>query len=302
MTRFYVAVRAYGDCLISLSQLRHLPPSSRLHVAGTPLTTRIATLMRLDRFPITEILPDVAAFQDVRVRGPFRAAEDLLRARRGLRRLLNRADEVIFEHRDWRNRLILPLGMPYHEPDFGRSVYRDRHALLAALFGGLPPLEPVRPIGGLARRWLLNPGARQPFKALPSAVVRNVLACASARGASVTLLDPERQHEALAAQAGNYVPAPSLDHAMSLLQEADAYIGGDSLFLHLAYFLRIPLFAIPPTRAPYPVPPGFLEYFYPPGLVESGSFLGIDDACDARRLAAAVESAGRGSATASTTA
>lgn len=283
MTYYYLAVRAYGDCLISLSLLRHLPAQTPLKILGTPITTRIARVVNFQQFPITEALADVAAFYDLRVRGPLRAANDLYALRRQLAARLARDDTVIFEHRDWRTSLIMPMGRGRSlEPPYGRSIYDDRHALLSGLFGTLPPLEPSLRLPRNAAHWVVNPGARQPVKALPPAVVRNVLAAAAERNVRVTLLDPELQHAAQAAHVSRYEPAPSLDHAVNLLRGADAYIGADSLFLHLAYFLHIPLFAIPRMTVPY---------FAPPGMIESCSFLPIADAMDPARFTAALEAA-----------
>lgn len=283
MTHHYLAVRAYGDCLISLCLLQGVSETAHVRILGTPATTRIAGLLGLRRFPITEILPEVAAFYDIRVRGPRHALRDLLVVRTRLGALLGPDDTLILEHRDWRSRWLLPTGHGrYCEPPRGRSIYADRHALLSSLFGALPALQPSRPIPHEAARWVLNPGARQPFKALPGAVVESVLAAAAARGARITLLDPAREHAAVAARADEYVPGPTLERAVELLRGADAYIGPDSLFLHLAYFLRVPLFGIPPTPAPY---------FAPPGMLQSGSFLPIADARDSARLIAALDTA-----------
>lgn len=285
MTWYYLAVRAFGDCLISLALLEQLPSSARVKIMGTPVTTRIARVMRLQRFPITEVLPDVAAFYDIRVRGPLHALRDLRDLRAQLGALLGPEDALILEHRDWRSRCLLPSGRGrYLEPPRTRSIYSDRHALLSSAFGALPPLLPGPAVSPAAARWVLNPGARQPFKALPPVVVQNVLAAAAARSARVTLLDPAREHAAAAAHADRYVPAPTLEDAVELLRGADAYIGADSLFLHLAYVLRIPSFGIPPTAAPY---------FAPPGMLESGSFLPIAEARDAARLMAALDAAAR---------
>jgi hypothetical protein len=280
----YLAVRAYGDCLISLSLLHRLPnPPPGIEVLGTAVTERVAALTGLNRLPIRRTLADVAAFYDVKVRGAAQALEDLLHLRSELRRTMGPGDVLLVEHEDWRNHLLLPRRSGrYLEPRRQHSIYVDRARMLEVVFGVPLQLEPCRRAPPAPRSLLINPGARQAFRSLPAAVVNNLIDYAGRRGIPVRLLDPQASMEFLRPRVAGYLKSPPLEEAITWLREADWYIGADSFFLHLAYHYGIAPFGVTPWRS---------FYFAPPGLLEQEAHMLLDVASDPRALAAALDRA-----------
>lgn len=239
----YLMLRAAGDTVISLGLLESLPQEARLEILGTEAAAGLAATLRLQRFTITPILPDVAAVFDLKKAGPRRAVADAIKIRAALRARAAPGRQLFLEHRDWRNRWLVP-GASYavREPARGHSIYADRQAMLSRAFGVLAPLARA-PLPREVRRVVLNPGSRVPAKVLPAPIVESVVAYCEARNLELTLLDPARDHAALALRV-NYLPAPPLAEAIAALRGCDLYIGADSLFLHLAYRFGRPAFVI----------------------------------------------------------
>ena len=291
MTSYVVLLRAMGDCVISFGLLQNVRPSAGLKVVGTQLAGRVAAALPFTQHPFESVLAlsgggrradDVAAFFDLKQSGVRRAMADLRTVRAALRGLLRPGDRVLLEHADWRNRFVVPggNGVAMLAPPRGASIYADRLWLFRSAFGDLPDLRPCRRPGSRPRTMAVNPGARQDFKRLPPRVVENLVRHAHARGIAVHLLDPAGHHAAVAGQVERYIAHPPLPAALEVLREADLYVGSDSFFLHLAYYLDKPLFAIVPVELPY---------FAPPGLAAAGGLLTLARAADERALAAALD-------------
>lgn len=261
MTAHYLMLRSYGDSVISLNLLSALPASCDVRILGTRAACDIAGLLRFSRFPIDPVLDDVAAFFDLRRAGPLRAMSELLQVRRRLKAVLQCGDDVLFEHADWRDRWILPdiAGTRSMRPSRHESAYEDRRQMLHRAFAVLVPLADAAAPRGPARTLVLHPGARVPFKRLPHSLVAAVVEQARDRGIEVSLIDPEASHAALAARVHHYLPAPSLQQAVAALRQADAYVGADSLFLHLAYHYGIPACALVAHEKVYFAPPGMIR-------------------------------------------
>lgn len=281
---YYLAVRPFGDSLISLSLLNRLPGQiSRVHILGTPVTQQVAAATGLTRFPIRPALPGIAAFFDIRVRGVRHALDDLRRIRRHLADHTRPGDVLLVEQRDWRNRLLIPAGhAAVVEPARTVSVYVDRSALIESHFGARLTLPTCRRPSSRPYTVVIHPGARQPGRTFPQDMVESLMDYAKVKGLSVRLIDPDSSYSIFRQRAETYLPAPTLDEAIACLRASDLFIGADSFFLHLAYFYGIPLFGIGETARPY---------FSPPGMVEQGCSSTLQAACDRRTLFSALDRA-----------
>jgi hypothetical protein len=275
MKSYYLMLRAYGDSVISLGLLDKLPPGVGVVILGSQLSAEVARALSLTRFPIHQLVGNVAAFFDLKRAGPLNALMDLGLVRRALRDRLRAGDRLIFEHADWRNAAIAPPRIVRVVPQTGGSVYVDRHNMLCRLFGDLPALDQCRRASIPVRRVLLHPGARQRYKRLPSSFVHRIVACAHRCGIDVCLVDPEAAHPDIAWRVSRYLVRTSIDEVVETLGGVDLYVGADSFFLHVAYHIGKPMFAIVPSAN---------KYFIPPGLAETGGMLTFGEAAQPGRL------------------
>jgi hypothetical protein len=260
VTTYYLGVRPFGDSLISLSLLHRLPPEVRdVKILSTPILEDVAAVTGLARFPMHQVLPHIAAFFDVRVRGPRLALADVRTVRRYLSRHLSRADALLVEQKDWRNGLLTPRGVAHAlEPDHRDSIYADRQALIERHFGVRLLMAPSRRPSPKITSMMIHPGARQAARVFPGEVVDNLIAYARARQLRVCLIDPDGTFPSFQGKVSEYLRKPPLEDAIARLRASDLFVGADSFFLHLAYFYGVPLFCIAKVARPYFAPPGML--------------------------------------------
>lgn len=270
-----VSAMGYGDCLITLSLIEQLerPSPSEYQIIGTAVTARVSALLNRP-LPVTELLPDKAAFYTIKEDGPWKALQDLFSVRQSLHRLSQPGDIFAFERWDPRNVAIKPLRcLGIYAPNT-HCAYSDRQTLVHELFGRAPEWAPTEKPGSSIRSVVINPCARYPHKWLTPEIVENILAISAQRDWSVTLLDPCGHYGAFADRV-KYIARPSLPDAASMLRASDLYIGADSFFIHLAYYYRIPLFGI--------FVPGNQDFLIP-GMAQIGNFMDLNAARDRREL------------------
>lgn len=274
-----VCAMAYGDCLITLSQLEAIDPGADWQLIGTGVTRRVSQLLRRP-LPVVELLPDKAAFYTIKERGPLAAIRDYRHVRRELRSRCRPGDHLAFERRDLRNSGLLPPGTAGLYPPLSPSVYDDRRALVQSLFGHSREWAPARPPEQPVRRVLVNPCARYRRRHLSALLMENLLRLAGDRNWELTLVDPCGAYGDWASRVHAYLPRPELGDAAARLREADLYLGPDSFFVHLAYYYGVPHLGF--------YYPDHL-YFLTPGMREHGGWLAFDAVEDYARLDAGVQ-------------
>lgn len=256
--KHFVCTLAYGDCLLTLSQLELRTGSPDWRIIGTAVTRRVAEL--LDHpLPVHEMLPDKAAFNTIKERGISAAVRDYLHVRRELPRLTRAGDVLVFERAGWRNRGLVPAGRQAIYAQRSDSAYADRRDLVQSVFGGSFEWRAARRPADGVRQVLVNPCARYRRRWLSGAVVDNIIRLCAEHGWRLTLVDPCAEYGMHAASAARYIANPQLSEAAARLREADLYIGPDSFFLHLAYYYGVPHFAFFYTDNLYFMTPGMRE-------------------------------------------
>lgn len=265
----FVCAMAYGDCLITLSQLEQATASEdRWQLIGTGVTRRVSQLLRRP-LPVAELLADKAAFYTIKERGPAAAVSDFLRVRAELKKRCAPGDRLAFERRDLRNSALIPPGCSGVFAPRSQSAYDDRRALVQALLGTTTDWAPVGAPALPVRRVTINPCARYRRRWLSRELIDNVVRLTQERGWQLTLIDPCGQYAAWASQVQTYLPRPDLTVAAQALRDSDLYLGPDSFFIHLAHYYRVPHFGFY-----YPDH----QYFLTPGMRELGNFLGFGQA------------------------
>lgn len=276
---YIFSMLGYGDCLITLSlleQQRHQEITDNYVVVGTKITSSVGELMREPPSSIVSLLPDVASFYVVKEQGALRAFADAKTVRRWGRQIITSKDVIIFEKEDWRNRWLLPreVGAVWQVPRQS-TAYLDRALLFQNVFDvslkfrscALPSTPP--------RRLLLNPSARHRERVLQPPVMKAIFDLTRDIGIGVCLIDVDGSFEDWRNEALEYVKSPSLNESKNLLDTADCYLGPDSFFVHLAYYLGIPFF-------------GFFRqenmYFSPPGMIEAKNYIHFDEARDIEKF------------------
>lgn len=266
-----LSAMAYGDCLVTLSQLERLPPGARPYsLLGTAITGRISGLLRTP-LPVVELLPDKAAFYTIKERGPIAAVQDFLKLRWELGARARPGDVFAYERPILRNRALHPRGCVAVYAPFASSAYDDRQALVRKLFGAAAPWQACAAPQRAVRKVLINPCARYRNRWLSPSIIENLLAIAAQRGWSLTLLDPCARYGAFRERVAHYETQLPLGEAASLLRGADLYVGPDSFFVHLAYYYAVPCFGF--------FHPDWL-YFLLPGARERGNWCSFDQAED----------------------
>lgn len=274
-----LSAMAYGDCLVTLSQLEQLPPDARPYsLLGTAITGRISGLLHRP-LPVTELLPDKAAFYTIKERGAVAAVQDFITLRRELAARAQPGDVFAYERPILRNRALHPRGCTAVYAPFGASAYEDRQTLVRELFGSAaawqPCALPQRPVLNV----LVNPCARYRHRWLSPAIIENLLVIAAQRGWNLTLLDPCARYGGLRERVARYETQLPLAAAAALLRDADLYVGPDSFFVHLAYYYGVPCFGF--------FHPDWL-YFLLPGARERGNWCSFDQAEDRALLSRAL--------------
>jgi hypothetical protein len=270
----YVTAQAWGDNVVSLRLLQEAHGRANLRILGTRLTREVAEVLRFDAFPIEVMPTGVNACYDVRAAGFRHAARDLMLLARTLRGMAGRDTTVLLENprRAATHRLLQLLGgnFRYRQPRRGTSAYADRQAVIEdalAIRIVLPPA--AAPIG--TGRVLIAPGARMAFRAFPPDLVGLLLDHFGALGSQTCLLDPDDQYRTVRACATTRLVGPQLVAGADRVRQADLVIAADSLFLHLAYALGVPVVALVPDEIACDF------YFAPPGLTERGLFASFRD-------------------------
>jgi ADP-heptose:LPS heptosyltransferase len=174
-------------------------------------------------------------------------------------------DSLILEHDDARSRALLRFpGVTLFEPIRAANVYEDRRSLLQTVFNQPIALEPARVLLALPRRVTINPASRVRQKSIPPRILAILVSSLKARDIEVQLIDPEREHAALASRVDGHHVDTTLDEAVALVRQSDLYIGADSLMMHFAYYCGTPTIVL------------FNEtnlYFAPPGVAAQGAYL-----------------------------
>lgn len=277
--KHYFCSLAFGDSLISLSQLEDLPQSPHWQVLGTAVTTQVSTILR-SPMPVIELLGDKPAYNSIKERGVVAAVQDFLTVCAALRRVTEPGDTVVFERRDLRNTLVLGQSRFAEYPHRTSSVYADRQELVRRVFGRSRPWRAASPPMAHVRTVVVNPSARYRRRWLSHRVVTTLLAETRRRGWRLLMIDPQEQYRELEGELAGYLPRPALAEAVACLRQADLYIGPDSFFIHLAYYFGIPHFGF--------FFPDHLD-FLPPGSHEVGAWCTFEQASERQELASALD-------------
>jgi hypothetical protein len=220
--------------------------------------------------PVTELLPDKAAFYTIKENGPWHALRDFAALRRGLTKFAGPGDVFAFERWDLRNVAVKPLRSKGGYAPKSASAYVDRRALVRELFGAAPEWPtPARPAASI-RSVVVDPCARFRHRWLSPQIVDNILAVSQSNGWAVTLLDPCKRYAAYRDRVECCLPVPSLTEAVARLRATNLYIGPDSFFIHLAYYFGVPFFDFYPDNL----------YFQTPGMQQQQNFMPFQDALD----------------------
>lgn len=283
-TRYtYVSILGYGDALISLQLLQKTSPfPAPLQIAGTHITQEVQSTIVGSTYPLVEVLPDHAAFFRARKARLHQSIRELLAVRKWAESTLGPDDMVLFEKPDPRNSLMLGRCKAHMvAPKRSTSIYIDRQRMLQELTGcnfALPDcMQPLAAPSSV----LINPSSRVFEKEFSSTVLRNLLNIFRRRGMSISITDPDSKFVDIEDQFDQYYGRLKLPEAIRVMREHDLYIGPDSFFIHLAYYLRVPFIALVPNA-------NFNFYFAPPGSIRLRNFISMPKADDLAHLTDAI--------------
>jgi len=267
---YIISLLGYGDNLITGSILESKDAESAgLRVVGSAITQKVWRLLRRPIQPNVILYDESPGFYTLKESGLVAAIHDANSFRAWARKSLSRNDSIIFEksahlRHQW---LLQGVGCARIEVHRSMNAYTDRSDVLSNYIGTHTWNLAVRPCGA-ATSIFINPSARSMDRTLSPQIVETIVAVANDENIKVTLVDTHNNLWKYKEKVHRYILNPSLDEAVSALQHVDRYIGPDSFFMHLAYYLRIPQLAL------------FWKndvYFQPPGLLNQSGIYYFDD-------------------------
>lgn len=279
---YLATLLGYGDCLITLSLLEKARErASDIRLVGTGITQSVLGLISSPISLSMRLFDDVAAFYVIRERGLAAAGRDLAKFRAWAQKSLSRDDILLLENAIFFNPLLVPgVSAAVLQVPRTQGAYMDRE-LVFRPYLGVQAFEPCAAPRRPARLLLINPSARARVRRLTANTVETALCAAAAAGAQVCLVDADGSHGQFKSRVQTYLLKPPLSESAAALKNADAYVGPDSFFMHLAYYYRIPFL-------------GFFRpsnlYFMPPGTREQGNFILYPKAQDEKILVRKLDS------------
>jgi len=241
--KYYIALQALGDNLISLTLLKKL--EQKVNILGTKHTENVAKLMNLeDMFNIEIVFDDIPAFYDIRKKGFLRAIKDLYKFVKFIQE--NQITEMIFEKKDFRSSVILFFTQAKgHYPDsLNARIYENRKELIENTYHQLIeqnryPLKIENP-----KMIVINPLTRVELRNIKHNHLKYILDILNNCKYEIYLIDIEKKYQEFENEVYSYLTDTTLTDVKQLILECDLYVGGDSFLIHLAYYLERNCFII----------------------------------------------------------
>ncbi len=279
----YVSVLGYGDALISLQLLQQTAASAvPLLIAGTSVTQEIQSKIVGTDIAVARVLPGHAAFFRIRYAGLRQSLQEILAFRAWAEATLTADDIVLFEKPDVRNRLILGRCRARRvEPQVTDSSYLDRKRMIEQVTGCELALPDCAQPAQAPRSVLINPSAAALHREIALPVMHNLITLFRQHGLRISITDPDGKFLGNRELFDEYHGRLDLTAAAALVRNHDVYVGPDSFFIHLAYYLRVPFIALVPTV-------DFNFYFAPPASKRLRNFVAMPDTHHPDKLSRAV--------------
>lgn len=270
----YVAsLLGYGDSLITGAVLESAPdPLREFLTVGTAVTSAAWGFLRSRKTPdqvLFDHLPDFYWLRNVKRHGLKSLVQDSKRLHRWATSL-HVEDTIILERpAAFRHRLLFgSRARGIVEIPRRQGAYLDRSAVLRTYLGIRHSWWPAPQALAPAKHLVINPTGKARWRRLQPDLVARILGLARASSCSVTLIDVGGCYGRLEKHVDLYMRGPPLPRAVEMLRDADRYMGPDSFFTHLAYYLNVPQMSL------------FWRgntYFIPPGLHDTGGVMFEDE-------------------------
>ena len=271
--RYILSLLGYGDCLITGSIIENKRRAVvDVRLIGTRVSAESWSVLHAPIEPDEIILNNIPAFYVIKSKSLAKAYIDFRKTRAWVINNVQEKDTVIFEKApDLRNRLIMSgVDCEIVEIERRGGAYYDRSKALAPYYG-LHQWPDCERLLNSPKTVLINPDAREVKRQIHGAHLYIMAKAFKKLGARICLLDYNGAYRFCKDLADDYVFKPTLKDAVSVLKSSDFYIGPDSFFTHLAYYLKVPQLAF------------FWKdntYFEPPGLSRVGGVFYFDDLRD----------------------
>ncbi len=212
----------------------------------------------------------IPSFYDIRKNGLISALRDGVYFRSKLASEINieKSDVLIFEKRDFRNKLIAYNKARIHEPIKRSGIYLDRKEVIESVLRESIGLRECVRLGVNPQTVLINPSSRRKEKAIAPLVLHTMIDYLNQKNMKITLVDPDGGYGHCRPSVCSYRGQLTMDEAADLLRQSDLYIGADSFFLHFAYYLRVPCLVIYNGKENL--------YFAPPGIEINRNYIVVE--------------------------
>lgn len=254
---YYITLLSYGDNLISLSLIEKVKHNNNLVIIGTGLTEMIANYIPNLKIKIIKIFEGIPSFYDLRKKGLRLSLADGLHFYHEVSSKLCSDDIMIFEKKDFRNKLIrFDKKNTIYEPFKGNSIYRDRKNVIENIFDEKIELKDCLKPSRMPKSITINPKSRIAEKTISHDILKHIISYLNSIHATICLIDPDGSYEAFSDSVNAYHKQTKFDEAIELLKQSQLYIGADSLLIHFAYYLDVPFLLLFNKENLYFAPPG----------------------------------------------
>lgn len=261
-TTHFFLLQAYGDNLVTLSILNQLSDSPPLIVHGTKLTQIIAKILNVS-IEFHMVFDSIPSFYHIRQDGGLNAFISFFKLIHYINNTIPKGSQIVFEKSDFRLYLLKQLcpGYYFRAPFSKHNFYIDKatcfsNLLKTPMLKFTQPLRPNNP-----KRILINPTGSRSIKNLSFSILNNIIEIITELNIEIDFIDYQNIYTLFEHKVSNYYTNTTLEEAVLLLRNVDAYCGPDSLFIHLAYNYEKPFFCFMNYESSYYLPPNSIDNY-----------------------------------------
>ena len=234
--KFYLNLLALGDNLISLGLLKNI--KTKINIIGTPNTREIIRCLGLqEKINLEIVFEDTPAFYKIRSKGIICAIKDFYRLIKYIRE--HQINEIVYEKKDFRSKLIsLFTNAKEHSPNQTLNAYKDRKDLIENVYSTKIRLDNYVMKINKPKKIVINPATGHASRDIKKEHLISILEFIKAHGCNISLLDLSKEYEDLKNYVEYYTSKISFEDTKKLIKDSDLCIGGDSFFIHFAYYFR----------------------------------------------------------------
>lgn len=255
--KYLFLMQAFGDNVVSLSNVMRLNNSESIRIFGTGLTNDIVRNLSYD-IKINKVFDDIPSFYNIRRDGILKSVKDFLFLIKYIKENIPIQSDILLEKKDFRFKILKALLRDYKlfAVDKELNIYIDRARFLginSKIFQRKKIMD--QNIDSI----LINPTGRSDTRHLSPKVMNAIIQNFKEYDLKIYLIDYLGFYKDFEKEVDFYYSKIKLNKAVDILKKVDLYCGPDSLFIHLAYVLDKNYFCIMNYDSSYFMPPAAID-------------------------------------------